>query len=224
MDMKIVLPYLPAVKLIADNLNLKGIIDTGLNYAFVLPVTLIEKLPKEESLKIIPAKGIFAKWPFTKQQRNFLYVFESIKIGNLQFEKMPVIFADLPDMFSGSNVLIGKYFLENYLTSLDFKNKEVVLEEISKSQKSIQFSTGMNIVRRRDNFEVTGVWQDSPADEAGIRPGLIISHVNGLTIDEMTDSELNDIILNPFVTSISIKYQLETDNVELVLNKKDLFE
>ncbi|MDD3051869.1 MAG: hypothetical protein PHR06_12105 [Candidatus Cloacimonetes bacterium] len=224
LNMKIVLPYLPAVEFVADDIKVKGIIDTGLNYAFVFPITLAEKMTKENYNKMIPANGFFAKWPFTSQQRNFLYVFDSVTIGTMKFEKVPVIFADLPEMFSGSTALIGKYFLENYLTSLDFHNRKVVLEEVSKSQRSIQFSVGMNIVRREDHFEVTGVWQDSPADEAGFRPGLIISHVNNFNVEELTDSELNDIILNANTKSISFKYKLENDCVEVMLNKRNLYE
>ena len=42
----------------------------------------------------------------------------------------------------------------------------------------------------RGNWRVTGIYKDSPADNAGIRAGDLIIEINGVGVDQMSDSDI----------------------------------
>ena len=56
---------------------------------------------------------------------------------------------------------------------------------------SIGFDGGRD---ERGNFRITGVFKDSPADEAGIREGDIISEVNGMRVASMSDADMSAVL------------------------------
>lgn len=71
----------------------------------------------------------------------------------------------------------------------------------------------------RGNFRITGVFKGSPADNAGIKPGDLISEINGASTKNISDSELDD-VLSGFNSSTSkIKLLTPTGNQDVVLRK-----
>ena len=56
-------------------------------------------------------------------------------------------------------------------------------------------SVGINGVRdERGNFRVHGVFKGSPADVAGVHVGDLISHINGTSVAQLSDAELESIM------------------------------
>ena len=223
LDMEIMMPYHPSIQMqIGDYFPIMGRIDTGLHYPIVLPIAFIEQLPEEEQDKLISCKGYFAKWPFTETHENYLYKCDEITIGDITFKNVGIIFAEFP--FNNS-ALLGKDFLEQFVTTLDFPNRKVLLTETEKSDKDILFSTGINVRKLDDgNFKIVGLWENSPADNAGIECDDIILEIDGKNASEIETGELYVMRFDTNIKEISLKIQKSgSDEVkEIVLEKEYL--
>ena len=46
----------------------------------------------------------------------------------------------------------------------------------------------------RDNFRITGIYKDSPADIAGLHEGDIISEINGQRVSNMSDGDISNVL------------------------------
>ncbi len=221
LKMKIIAPYFPTVQTkVNSKMKLNGMIDTGLNHAFVLPYELLEKFP---DARVMKAKGFFAKWPFTEQQRNALALIDEIRIGDKVLKDVPVLFADLPNMLDEGTMLIGKHFLDDYRTTLDYPNRMVLLQETDPIEQSLSFSTGVSIIRRLDKLIVRGVWEGSPADLAGINPEDEILTINGLEATALDNHQIQEWIDDPSVKELKLTRLVNGEVEEINLVKVNLF-
>ncbi|HHE38563.1 MAG TPA: hypothetical protein ENL20_08335 [Candidatus Cloacimonetes bacterium] len=222
--MKIILPYFPTVKVVLNNeFKIKGMIDTGLNYAFVLPVGWLKNLSEEERAKAIKAKGFFAKWPFTEEPNNHLYLMNEIKIGDIVLKNEPVIFAELPPFLEKDVLLIGKYFLDKYITTLDYKHKQVLFTETEPNNISLNYSFGMYVFNAGDKFKIKGIWENSPADKAGILLSDKLISVNDMKCDEITNFELFELMNDRDHKTVELVIEREGEDVSIELEKNNLF-
>ncbi|MCD6328822.1 MAG: hypothetical protein J7M10_00460, partial [Candidatus Cloacimonetes bacterium] len=155
---------------------------------------------------------------------NYLYKSNEISIGNMKLKDVGVIFAEFP--FNNS-ALLGKDFLEQFVTTLDFPNRKVLLTEVEESPKDILFTTGINVRKLDDGtFKIIGLWEDSPADKAGIELDDIIIEVNSTTANEI---ETGALYLMRFDTNVKeMKFKIKkagSEEVqEVVLEKEYLIE
>lgn len=224
LKMKIIFPYFPTVKVVLNNnFKIEGMIDTGLNYAFVLPVGWLKNLSEEERSKAIKAKGFFAKWPFTEEPNNHLYLMNEIKIGDIILKNEPVIFAELPPFLEKDILLIGKYFLDKYITTLDYKHKQVLLKDAEPNNISIDYSFGLYVFNQGDEFKIKGIWENSPADKSGILLSDKLISVNGRKCDEITNFELFNLMNNRDRETVELVIEREGKDVSIELQKNDLF-
>ncbi len=221
LDMEIMMPYHPSVQMqIGDYFPILGRIDTGLHYPIVLPIAFIKQLPEEEQNKLIACKGYFAKWPFTETHENYLYKCDEISIGDMVFKDVGVIFAEFP--FNNS-ALLGKDFLEQFVTTLDFPNRKVLMTETEKSSKDILFSIGINVRKLDDgNFKIVGMWENSPADKAGVEIDDIIFEVNGKNATEISAGEMYKMRFDTNIEELLLKVQKPgSDEIKEILLKKE---
>ena len=220
-EMEIMMPYHPSVQMkICDYFPILGRIDTGLHYPIVLPIAFIEQLPEEEQEKLIACKGYFAKWPFVETHENYLYKCDEISIGDMILKDVGIIFANFP--FNDS-ALLGKDFLEQFVTTLDFPNRKVLMTETEKSSKDILFSTGINVRKvDDDNFKIVGMWENSPADKAGIEIDDIILEVNGRNSTDIDTGELYKMRFDTNIKELLLKVQKPgSDEIKEILLKKE---
>jgi len=221
LDMEIMMPYYPSVQMqIGEYFPIMGRIDTGLHYPIVLPTAFIEQLPEDEQSKLIACKGFFAKWPFTETHENYLYKCNEISIGDILLNNVGIIFAEFP--FNDS-ALLGKDFLEQFVTTLDFPNRKVLMNEIEESSKDILFSTGINVRKLDDgNFKIVGLWENSPADKAGVEINDIILEVNGKNAAEIETGELYLMRFDSNIKELLVKVQKpESEEAKEILLKKE---
>jgi len=207
LPMTIITPYFPAVPVNTGFFKAKGMIDTGLNYAFVIPLFMKDKLPQAEQSKMVKAEGFFAKWPFTTETVNYFYVFPEIRVGDIFIKDVPVLFAQLPPMLSGNVILIGKYFMENYLTTLDYKHKQVRLTETEKVVRDLNYSVGANIVIIEGKYQLKGFWKNSAIEKAGLKIDEELVTVNGFKATDTDQQALVGILYNPQIEAINIEYR-----------------
>jgi len=221
LDMEIMMPYHPSVQMgISEYFPIMGRIDTGLHYPIVLPIAFIEQLPEEEQAKLIPCKGYFAKWPFVDTHENYLYKCDEISIGDMTLKDVGIIFANFP--FNNS-ALLGKDFLEQFVTTLDFPHRKVLMTETKESSKDILFSTGINVRKLDDgNFKIIGMWENSPADNAGIELEDVILEINGKDASEIETGELYVMRFDSNTKELLVKVQKpESDEAKEILLKKE---
>ena len=221
LDMEIMMPYHPSVQMgISEYFPIMGRIDTGLHYPIVLPIAFIEQLPEEEQAKLILCKGYFAKWPFVDTHENYLYKCDEITIGDMTLKNVGIIFANFP--FNNS-ALLGKDFLEQFVTTLDFPHRKVLMTETKESSKDILFSTGINVRKLDDgNFKIIGMWENSPADNAGIELEDVILEINGKDASEIETGELYVMRFDSNTKELLVKVQKpESDEAKEILLKKE---
>ena len=65
--------------------------------------------------------------------------------------------------------LIGKDFLNDFITTLDYINNEIIIEPLKDNYEDKMFSIGLCVKKEGDKFIVRGIWQNSPADKHGIK-------------------------------------------------------
>ncbi len=225
MDIEMLPPYFPTVNLhINGKHNFPGLIDTGLHYAFVFPISWLENLSETEKKNMIESEGYFVRWPWNESPKNYFYLMPEIKLGNLVLKDVPVIFGEVPVFLNNSTALIGKYFLENYLTTIDYPNRQVKFADVERSDYSLKYSAGINIAKKDKKLQITGVWKNSPAYEAGITTQNELITINGKTFDEISDQEISDVLMNKKNIKFYLKIVRDGKEVELLLRKRDLFE
>jgi len=221
LNMEIMMPYHPSIQMqIGDYFPIMGRIDTGLHYPIVLPLSFIEQLPEEEQGKLISCRGYFAKWPFVDTHENYLYKCDEISIGDMILKDVGIIFANFP--FNNS-ALLGKDFLEQFVTTLDFPNRKVLMTETEESSKDILFSTGINVRKcDDDNFKIVGMWENSPADKAGVEIDDIIFEVNGKNATEISAGEMYKMRFDTNIEELLLKVQKPgSDEIKEILLKKE---
>ena len=81
-------------------------------------------------------------------------------------------------------------------------------------------SVGLNGVRdERGNFRVHGVFKGSPADAAGIHIGDLISEINGTSVAQMSDTELESVMDGFNSGTVKIKLVTPSGNRDVVLRR-----
>ena len=225
LDIEIVSPYFPTVDLLINGEHkFPGMIDTGLHYAFVFPISWLENLSESEKENLVESEGYFVRWPWTESPQNYFYLMPEIKLGNIVLKDVPVIFGEVPDFLSDSTALIGKYFLENYLTTIDYPNRQLKLTNAKKSNYSLRFSAGINIAKKEGKLQITGVWKNSPAFEKGLKPTDELIAVNSKTFDEISDLEIADAIMDKTNIKFYVTVLRDGKEEKVLLRKRDLFE
>jgi len=224
-DIEMLPPYFPTVNLnINGKHNFPGLIDTGLHYAFVFPISWLKNLSETEKKNLIESEGYFARWPWDESPKNYFYLMPEIKLGDLVLKDVPVIFGEVPVFLNNSTTLIGKYFLENYLTTIDYPNRQVKFTDVERTDYSLRYSAGINVAKKDEKLQITGVWKNSPAYEAGITTQNELITINGKNFNEISDQEISDILMNKKTIKFYLKIVRDGKEEEFLLRKRDLFE
>jgi carboxyl-terminal processing protease len=90
--------------------------------------------------------------------------------------------------------------------------------QMREDQRGRYFGVGMTIGPRNGRIIVIAPFPGSPAYKAGIRPGDIIAEVNGKKTDNMTHSDVADLLRGPRGTQVQIGLQREGVDTPLVVN------
>ena len=225
LKIEMISPYFPTVDLLINETHhFPGMIDTGLHFAFVFPISWLENLTDTEKVNLINVEGYFARWPWTESPQNYLYLMPEIKLGDIVLNDVPVLFGEIPNFLNDSTALIGKYFLENYLTTIDFPNRQIKFEDREKSSYTLRFSAGINLAKKEGKLQITGVLENSPAFEAGLHPTDEIIAVNGKKYAEISELEICNLMMDKTIAKFYITLIKDGKEKEILLKKRDLFE
>lgn len=193
--------------------TLKAMIDTGQPYPFVLPLHLYKKC-ESFSKKHIKAEGWIHYWPSTTLRDNYLFRINVVDMGKLELNNVLAFAAELPVPLSVP--LIGKQFLEQYVTVINYPKQELLLipvkgRKVPDNEKDFGFS----VMKRDNRLIVHGVWKDSEAFKAGLKPGDEIADADGKVLTGNDLSQLWKTILTKKKIELNIKRKDETKKYKL---------
>jgi predicted aspartyl protease len=215
--MKHIMIGAPMVKCtINGNIEEYGMIDVGMPYGFVMPLSLMEEFDSSR-LELIESVGEMAKWPMSKNETSYLARLESLKIGDLELANIPVIFTDI---FS---TLIGRDILEQFMFTINYPQKEVMITPFEDMHfKNNLFSPGINIKKEAAKSIVKGFWKGSPADASGIQIGDEVLKLNSRPISDYTQGETDSLFNDDSVTEFEFLIKSGDETKEIMLRKEYL--
>jgi len=215
--MKNIMMGAPMVKcIINDSIEEYGMIDVGMPYAFVMPLSLMEEFDSSR-LELIESVGAMARWPMSKDVTTYLGRLKSLKIGDLELMNTPVIFSDI---FS---TLIGRDILEQFLFIMNYPQKEVMITPFEDMHfKNNLFSIGISIKREAGKSIVKGFWKGSPADVSGIQIGDEVLEINSRPSSDYTQGEKDSLFNDDSVTGLEFLIKSGGDEKRLELRKQFL--
>lgn len=195
-------------------------IDTGSPFAVVCPLSVIEDKGVFNKQEVIKSRGTFLKWPFTTADYNYVSKAKTLRFGDLTVDNILVYFAELPAMFTSP--LLGKEFLEHYITTIDFAENKVFLEQIDDEFKDNLYSVGLAVKKLENKTIVRGIWQNSPADQCGIQINDEIISINDQETQKLTLHQIDSLLEDPAVPEISLLLENEGGVRSVTLEKKYL--
>lgn len=195
-------------------------IDTGSPFSIVAPLSMIEESKMFNNQKVIKSIGNFMKWPSTNADYNYVSNIKTLQLKDYEITDIPVYFAELPRMLSLP--LIGKAFLESFITTIDFINNKVYLYPNDQTLDKGLFSTGIGIKKKSGKIIIKGIWENSPAAKNNIQIGEEILEINQYTVKDISIQKINSILDNSEIEIIRLKLKNKEENRVLTLHKKNL--
>lgn len=215
----------PEVLLNLNNCKgIESIIDTGSPYALVLPLGYVDKFSKETQLSFIKSNGPVVKWPGTTADYNYITNIKNLQFGEVSIYNVPVLFAELPKMFNKG--LIGKSLIEKLDITLDYPMNKLLME----SDKNIKYvthslETGIGLsTNNNGNIIIRGVWEKSPADKCGLKPGCIITEVNSLSTEQMSLKDIYEIFENDSIKTVNLNFTQDGVSNNVDITKENMFD
>ncbi|MCK5148291.1 aspartyl protease family protein [bacterium] len=200
--------------------NMKMMIDTGSPFSFVCPISVIDDDDIFNDQVVLKSYGTFMKWPSTTTEYNYLSYARSFKCGDFNANNIPIFFAELPRQFSSG--LIGKDFLCNFITTIDYLNNEIFLEPVQHKYEDNMFSIGLSIKKKDSRFFVKSIWQDSPAHKSGVKVNDEILKLNNYNAKDLSIEKINNILNNDEISVIHLDVKNINGENSMSLTKCDL--
>jgi predicted aspartyl protease len=223
LDMKTSFPlYFPVIECtLNDHLPAEGMLDTGSPFLLVIPLELFEETILDSGADYIAAEGVMVKWPYTTSDDCYLARLPSISFGELHLTDIPVVIADLPS--AGEHMLLGKDFLDQFQTVLNYPESELLLVPLGEPQfPDNLISTGLKVTRREDKTVVRGFWQGSSADRQGVRVGDELLEIAGHKTADLTMNEVREFLTDEAAAFVEVIIEQDGENRLLTLTREPL--
>ena len=208
--------------MINDTLSMKMMIDTGSPFSIVCPLSMIEKGEGFNNQTVLKSHGNFMKWPSTATDYNYLSYAKVLRFGDFIENNVPIFFAELPRQFSSG--LIGKDFMDNFITTIDHRNDEILLEPLQNRYQNTLFSTGLGVKKEGERLIVRGVWQNSPADKHGVKVNDEIIQLNEYQTRDLSIEAVSRILNDDKIGEIVLQIKNDQGTRSLTLFKEHLID
>jgi len=191
----------------------------------VLPLGDFEEYRDSLAMDFVKSRGLMEEWPMTKADHNYLARLESFELGSTSIDTVICLFGELPPPLSMP--LIGNDFLSQFKIVINYPRDEILLIPYEDAKfKSNFLSAGLRPdISEEGQVIVKGIWEGSPAERSGVKPGDIILSFNSVKATPTNLIELINILEDDAVRSVSIEIldAVEGSTREVSLNKALLF-
>ena len=102
-----------------------------------------------------------------------------------------------------------------YISAADYaKHKE--------NQKNEYVGIGVTVMKRSDGqgFDIMAVTAGGPAEEAGILPGDIFTHADGVSLADLSISEMQELVMGKKNTTVVITLLRDGESMDVAVNRK----
>ena len=193
--------FLPRMNCRVDNRwNWSGLIDTGSPFAVVFPLASLNT-HRRGGEPLIASEGLFASWPASTIERNYLSRVKNLAISGFEFADIPVIFANSDD------ILLGEELLSRFDIYLHYPDHELILiPQDPLILKNNFYSIGIYLQKNSGNKTVVeAIWQGSPASQAGLPLHSEIVKINEQSTSRLSLREMNRILHNDRIHTIELQ-------------------
>lgn len=143
----------------------------------------------------------------------------SLKIGDFEIDSS---ITQRVSLYKGRN-LVGVEFLKNFIVTIDFKNYDLYLKPLEKTNfpKNIA-SYGFEIYRMKDFLEVGFIYKGSLAEQLGIACGDKIIKINNQNIKDI-DKDILESLTDDLPSDKEITITFKDKEKEITLKKTLIF-
>ncbi len=190
------------------------IFDTGYDGMISLPKKVITSL-SYDTTRMIRSIGVMSGGLFGNSPADWLIKPASLKMGPLMMR----------DVICSSNHLdvglIGGALMKMTEITISYPDQKLIMRPFDDFQPVISwFGTGLNAVKDGSgNFLITGIWPGSPANISGLKPGDVITFVNGISAKSKHAMWFWYADQDPEVSLFNIKYLRHGSEKGLQLKK-----
>jgi len=149
-----------------------------------------------------------------------------LKIGKFRIVNPVTLFSeDTAGAFANPSLVgnIGAQIASKFKLFLDYSHNRVIFEpNATFAEKLDRASAGLRIHAEGSDFRVfriKNVLEDSPASEARLQPGDIVSAIDGRPASELTLTKLNEMFERPVTYKLTVRRGEQVINISLTPRK-----
>jgi hypothetical protein len=188
-----------------------------------IPESVTKQLKNYKSNNILTSKGSMLYGAFQFDENNILLRIDTLNIGNKNFYQIPAVsYSDKTSLNLG---LIGNDFLSKFKVIFDFRNKLLILKPIVKNLNVFNtnyWSYGISLVNKKNKIIVNGIWNNSPADKSGIKPGDEILYINLQKACELSHYQIDNIFSDKNKNTLVLIYLNKEGEKTVKLQRENL--
>ena len=210
----------PLLESSIDNNPVKVMIDTGSPFSIVCPAIMIDSSGIFSDYPFLKSKGWFMKWPSVSSESNYLVQIKQLRFGSLEITDMPAFLAELP--MKSKNPLLGYSFFNNFITTIDYPNNEVIFWPVSRPFYLTRYFAGFTIKEVDQKVIIKGIWENSPADQAGIQVGDELLQLCEHYVKESSIKSLKTILDDDSIIDVTIVIKRKNIEQQVKLKKEHM--
>jgi hypothetical protein len=157
------------------------------------------------------------------ETRGYMGRLNSVGIGGYEVRDVIVGFAaEEHASHALDEAMIGLGLLSRFNLVFDYYNKRLFVEPNSHTNEAYELDmTGISMRGGNgDFFEIIRVQPESPAGEAGLKPGHRVQKINGIPVTDYDPFELRPLLRREGTTvTLEVERNGETETIELVLRR-----
>ncbi len=197
-------PYTPILDIqLADEAKSKAMFDTGSPEYFTISSPDFNGAMRNGGVgKKTSGKGSMGGsiGGVAQDKEQLKVALNSFWIGNIELGQVDAPVREL------SPSLIGASLLEHFIVTLDIKNSTAYFDQY-RDGPYVRASYGLGVNYEEQRAKVSLIWEDSPADKAGLRLGQQISAINEQPTDTTCDGIRNG--MQAFSEGSTVKLELD---------------
>lgn len=213
-DMK--MGFAPVIECMVDG-KIEGtaIIDTGFPGIVSLPLAMTKKTNSFKAGNVIASKGSMTFGLFGGTDMDYGVRIDAFKVGDIKLKNTP----SSSNSLKAGHILLGNKFLENFLVTLNYPMKKMILTPYGTPFETNIPTYGLALAKERNKTIVSGIWDNSSASTSGINLGDEVAEVNSMKVNTLSLMELGSIFSDKSINTLEIEYSNDKGIQKAILHK-----